>query len=116
MRSLVRNTGLGFITSHRLLEYVVKKLRSSACCRQENTIFHLIFTQLMGSNISQPSTVTKEAGALVKNLGSTDSGGHSRFFQMRCDKDLDKIRAGLSGQRVTAMQSKTPVRGKVIKT
>ena len=32
-------TGLGFITSHRLREYEVKKLHSSACSRLENAIF-----------------------------------------------------------------------------
>ena len=32
-------TGAKNINSHRLCEYEVKKLRSSACCRQENTIF-----------------------------------------------------------------------------
>ena len=32
-------TGLGYITSHRLREYEIKKLRSPACCRQENEIF-----------------------------------------------------------------------------
>ena len=32
-------TGLGFITSNRLREYEVKKLRSPACSRLENAIF-----------------------------------------------------------------------------
>ena len=32
-------TAVGNITSHRLREYEVKKLRSPACCRQENAIF-----------------------------------------------------------------------------
>ena len=31
-------------------------MRSPACSRLENAIFHLIFTQPMGSNKSQPST------------------------------------------------------------
>ena len=51
-------TGLGFIISHWLREFKVKKLRYQACCRQENAIFHLIFTQPMGSNKSQPSSCT----------------------------------------------------------
>ena len=33
------STGAGNITSHRLREYEVKKLRPPACCSQENAIF-----------------------------------------------------------------------------
>ena len=58
-------TGLGFIISHQLREYKVKKLRYLACCRQKNAIFHLIFTQPMGSNKSQPSTPIAAGAHLV---------------------------------------------------
>ena len=45
--------GAGNITSHRLREYEVKKLRSPASCMQMDAI---LFTQPIGSNISGPST------------------------------------------------------------
>ena len=40
------STGLGFITSHRLRAYEVKKLRYPACSRLENVIFspHILAT------------------------------------------------------------------------
>ena len=80
------HSGQEFITSHQLHEYKVKKLRSPACCKQENTIFHLIFTQPMGSDIVVSST---EPGVhlLVHPCTCTYERMHSRLSVIRGAKD-----------------------------
>ena len=49
-------------------EYEVKKLRSSACCRQDNAIFHLKFTKPGQSLLVVPCTLLEEKWLQIKRI------------------------------------------------
>ena len=70
-------TELGFITSHRLHEYEVKNCVLQPAAGRRTQLFHLILTQPMGSNKSQPST--RNFSQLSKNCLA-----HCLTFTRRC--------------------------------